>query len=63
MDVDIRISKDVWIYGGRNERGSKVLGPDFEKSHAFPYKNFKYNKNAAEKKKCCTLSRYSNQGF
>ena len=51
MDVDIWRSNDVWIYGGGNERGSKVLGPDFEKSHAFPYKkNFKYNKNAPEKK-------------
>ena len=30
MDVDIWRSKDVWIYGSKNElRWSKVLGPDF----------------------------------
>jgi hypothetical protein len=42
------------------KRRSKVLGPDFFKSHAFPHiKNFKYNQNTPEKKKCRTFSRYS----
>jgi hypothetical protein len=43
------------------KRRSKVLGPVFFKSHAFPHmKNFKYNQNTPEKKKCRTFSRYSN---
>jgi len=43
------------------ERPSKVLGPDFLKSHTFPHmKNLEYNQNSPKKKKCCTFSRYSN---
>ena len=39
------------------ERQSKVFGPDFKISHAFPHmKNFKYNENAPEKKRCRSFS-------